>query len=51
MNQKTARLLKRHARIAGKKEADVKKWWNGLGWKQRELERRRLQRETGADDA
>lgn len=42
MNQKTAKVLKRHAATSGKSAKDVKKWWLGLNKHEREVEGRKL---------
>lgn len=42
MNQKTAKLLKRWASVAGQKARDVKRWWLTLDRHQRAAERRRM---------
>ena len=42
MNQKTAKVLKRHAAASGKPAKEVKKWWLGLNRDQREVEGRKL---------
>jgi hypothetical protein len=42
VNQKTAKVLKRHAAATGKSAKDVKKWWLGLNRHEREAEGRKL---------
>lgn len=45
MNQKTAKLLQKYPSQTGKDASDLKKWWEGLLWKQRAAERARIQKE------
>jgi hypothetical protein len=42
VNQKTAKLLSRWASKSGKKERELKRWWQTLDRKQREAERKKI---------
>ena len=42
MNQKTAKVLKRHAATTGKSAKEVKKWWLSLNRHEREVEGRKI---------
>ena len=42
VNQKTAKVLKRHAATSNKTAKEVKKWWLSLNRHEREIEGRKL---------
>jgi hypothetical protein len=42
VNQKTAKVLKRHAATSGKSAKEVKKWWLSLNRHEREVEGRKI---------
>ena len=51
VNQKTAKMLSRWAGKSGKKERDLKRWWNTLDRKQRAAERKKISEALGAEAA
>lgn len=51
MNQKTAKMLSRWAGKSGKKERDLKRWWNTLDRKQRAAERKKISEALDAPSA
>ena len=42
MNQKTAKMLKRHAITSGKSTREVKRWWLSLNRFEREAEGKKI---------
>jgi hypothetical protein len=42
MNLRTAKLLKKSATAEGKNPSEIKRWWLGLNWRERTVERKRL---------
>lgn len=47
MNKTVAKLLSKYAVISEQNNKELKKWWNTLDWREKTIERKRIEEELG----